>query len=108
MGLRSGSHASLLLPPARAHCPDRFGESDDTDAAGSYHEGAPPDQAGTRYTYCRGPIAMQVTEDRSPSRSSSCNVVMSDPRRLSTTWCAGRRLMVIRWRSSWAVGGPFR
>src|SRR5206468_8677515 len=45
MGLRSGSHASLLLPPARAHCPDRIGEKDDKDAAGSYHEGAPSDPA---------------------------------------------------------------
>src|SRR5206468_12819313 len=36
------------------HCPDRIGEKDDKDAAGSYHEGAPSDPAGTRYTYCGG------------------------------------------------------
>src|SRR6266568_1873217 len=47
MGLRSGSHASLLLPPTRAHCLDHIGEKDDKDAAGSYHEGAPSDPAGT-------------------------------------------------------------
>src|SRR6266487_6234214 len=45
MGLRSGSHASLLLPPARARCRDRIGEKDDKDAARTYHEGPPSDPA---------------------------------------------------------------
>src|SRR5439155_21740584 len=36
------------VAPARAHCPDRIGEKDDKDGAGSYHEGARLDAAGTR------------------------------------------------------------
>src|SRR6266581_3241588 len=43
----------LSLPPARTHCLDHIGEKDDKDAAGSYHEGAPSDPAGTRYVVWR-------------------------------------------------------
>ena len=42
------SHRSSFV--RRAHCRDRIGEKDDKDADGSYHEGAPSDQPGTRHT----------------------------------------------------------
>src|SRR5437667_9676376 len=44
---------SIGAAPARAHCPDRIGEKDDKEAAGSYHQGAPSDPAGPRYVVWR-------------------------------------------------------
>src|SRR5712692_5598038 len=66
MGLRSGSHASLLLPPARAHCPDRIGEKDDKDAARTYHEGTPSDPAGNEV-----PVMWRAWPSSSGARTSS-------------------------------------
>ena len=37
------THRSSFPRSWRAHCPDRIGEKDDKDAAGSYHGGPPSD-----------------------------------------------------------------
>src|SRR5437867_10069706 len=54
----------------------------------------------------RRPIARPVSATHSSSRSTTSSGRTSDLQRSSTTWCAGPRPTVIRWRSSLAVGGP--
>ena len=58
----------------------------------------------------RRPIARPVSATYSSSRSTTSSGRTRDRRRSSTTWCAGPRPTVIRWRSSLAVGGllPWR